>query len=157
RLREMIGRGDVSCREVADAHLARIEALDPRIRAFVTITPEVARRQAEEWDAARARGEPLPPLAGIPIALKDNFCTQGIRTTCGSKILGSWRPPYDATAWARIREAGAVLVGKTNLDEFAMGSSTENSGFHTTRNPWELARVPGGSSGGSAAAVAGGL
>jgi aspartyl-tRNA(Asn)/glutamyl-tRNA(Gln) amidotransferase subunit A len=157
RLREMIRRAEVSCREVAEAHLARIEALDPRLRAFVTVTREVALRQAEEWDAARARGEALPPLAGIPVALKDNHCTQGIRTTCSSKILGNWRPPYDATAWRRLREAGAVMIGKTNMDEFAMGSSTENSGFFTTRNPWDQSRVPGGSSGGSAAAVAAGM
>jgi aspartyl-tRNA(Asn)/glutamyl-tRNA(Gln) amidotransferase subunit A len=153
-LRRLIARGEVSCREVADAHLARIEALDPQLRAFITVTPEVARRQATRWDEARARGEALPSLAGLPVALKDNFCTRGIRTTCGSRILDDWRPPYDATATARLREAGAVLVGKTNLDEFAMGSSTENSGLFTSRNPWDPSRVPGGSSGGSAAAVA---
>src|SRR5207253_981468 len=96
RLRQMIGEGEASCREVVEAHLERIDALEPRIRAFVTVTPEAARQQADAWDAARARGDVLPPLAGIPIALKDNFCTRGIRTTCSSKILGSWRPPYDA-------------------------------------------------------------
>ncbi|MBI3909548.1 MAG: Asp-tRNA(Asn)/Glu-tRNA(Gln) amidotransferase subunit GatA [Armatimonadetes bacterium] len=153
-LRERIDRGEVSCQEVAEAHLRRCEAVDPHVCAFVTLTPEVALAQARRWDEARARGEPMPPLAGIPVALKDNFCTRGIRTTCSSKILGDWRPPYDATATELIHAAGGVLVGKTNLDEFAMGSSTENSGLFITHNPWNLDRVPGGSSGGSAAAVA---
>jgi len=153
-LRAALARGETSCRDVAQAHLERIEALDPQVRAFVTVTPDAALKQAQRWDDARSRGEALPPLAGIPVALKDNFCTTGVRTTCGSKILGDWKPPYDATAAALVREAGAVLVGKTNMDEFAMGSSTENSGLFTTRNPWDLNRVPGGSSGGSAAVVA---
>ena len=153
-LRTRIGRGEVSCREVAEAHLRRCEAIDPAVRAFVTLTPEVALAQAERWDVARARGEPLPPLAGVPVALKDNFCTRGIPTTCSSKILARWRPPYDATVTTLIREAGGLILGKTNLDEFAMGSSTENSGLFVTRNPWNLDCVPGGSSGGSAAAVA---
>jgi aspartyl-tRNA(Asn)/glutamyl-tRNA(Gln) amidotransferase subunit A len=153
-LREAVGRGDVSCREIAAAHLRRIEAVDPLVRAFVTVTPDAALAQAARWDEARARGEALPPLAGVPLALKDNLCTRGIRTTCGSRILGQWQPPYDATAAALAREAGCVLLGKTNCDEFAMGSSTENSGLFVTRNPWDRERVPGGSSGGSAAAVA---
>jgi aspartyl-tRNA(Asn)/glutamyl-tRNA(Gln) amidotransferase subunit A len=153
-LRGLIGRGDVSCRAVAEAHLARIERLDPQVRAFVTVTPETALRQAAKWDEARSRGETLPPLAGIPLVLKDNMCTRGIRTSCGSKILAGWRPPYDATVTTLAREAGAVLAGKANMDEFAMGSSTENSGLFTTRNPWDRERVPGGSSGGSAAVVA---
>ncbi len=153
-LRAAIDRGEVSCLEVAQAHLDRIEQLDPQVRAFVTVTRDAAEQQAREWDEARGRGEMLPPLAGIPIALKDNMCTRGVRTSCGSKILGEWRPPYDATVTRLVREAGAVLLGKVNMDEFAMGSSTENSGLFTTRNPWDLGRVPGGSSGGSAAAVA---
>jgi aspartyl-tRNA(Asn)/glutamyl-tRNA(Gln) amidotransferase subunit A len=146
--------GELSCREVAQAHLARIDAVDPEVRAFVTVTPEVAMQQAERWDQARSRGEALPPLAGIPVALKDNLCTRGIRTTCSSRILDDWKPPYDATVTTLLRGAGAVLVGKANLDEFAMGSSTENSGLFPTRNPWDPERVPGGSSGGSVAAVA---
>jgi aspartyl-tRNA(Asn)/glutamyl-tRNA(Gln) amidotransferase subunit A len=150
----LIRDGSIRAREIAEATLARIEALDPKVRAFVTVTPGTAITQAEAIDARRRAGETLPPLAGVPVALKDNFCTLGIPTTCSSRILGQWKPPYDATVTRKLREAGMVLVGKTNLDEFAMGSSTENSGLFVTRNPWDLSRVPGGSSGGSAAAVA---
>lgn len=153
-LREHIERGAVSCREVAEAHLRRIEAVDPQVRAFVTVTADQALAHAAELDAARARGESLPPLAGVPVALKDNLCTSGVKTTAGSRILGDWQPPYDATTVLQLRQAGAVSLGKVNLDEFAMGSSTENSGLFTTRNPWDPDRVPGGSSGGSAAVVA---
>ncbi|MGE0479117.1 MAG: Asp-tRNA(Asn)/Glu-tRNA(Gln) amidotransferase subunit GatA [Phycisphaerae bacterium] len=140
--------------EVCDEALARIDALEPQLRAFLSVTREHALGQAARVDADRAAGVPLGPLAGVPIAIKDNLCTRFGRTTCGSRMLEDYRSPFDATAVARIEAAGGVIVGKTNLDEFAMGSSTENSAFHPTHNPWDVERVPGGSSGGSAAAVA---
>ncbi len=150
-------RGDTTPVAVTDAHLARIEALDGQVGAYLTVTAEQAREQAKAAEARLAGKAPLGPLDGVPVALKDVLCTRGVRTTCGSKILESFVPPYDATVVERLHRAGAVLLGKTNMDEFAMGSSTEHSAFRLSRNPWDLARVPGGSSGGSAAAVAGEL
>ena len=146
--------------EAVGAALDRIADLDGGLHAFLHVEAEQARAEAVVWDQRYARDNrsgDLPPLAGIPVALKDNLCTRGVPTTCGSLILDGWRPPYDATVVTRLREAGAIILGKTNLDEFAMGSSTEYSAFGPTRNPWDTARVPGGSSGGSAAAVAAGL
>jgi aspartyl-tRNA(Asn)/glutamyl-tRNA(Gln) amidotransferase subunit A len=134
-----------------------IEAVDEQVRAFITVTPDAARAQAETIDKRFAAGETLGPLAGVPVALKDNLCTRGVETTCASKILRGFKPPYDATVVEKLVQAGTVTLGKVNLDEFAMGSSTENSGLFTTRNPWDLSKVPGGSSGGSAAAVAAGM
>ena len=156
-LAKTIAAGDASSREAVDAHLARIDALEPEVHAFINVTHDQARTQADAVDASRAKGEELGPLAGVPIALKDVLCTDGVTTTAGSRILERYVPPYDATVVAKLRAAGMPIIGKTNQDEFAMGSSTENSAFGPTRNPWDLARVPGGSSGGSAAAVSAGL
>lgn len=147
--------GDVSAREITDAHLDRIEAVDGEVHAFLAMTTEMAQRHADDVDQRRVTKRPMGVLAGVPLALKDLFTMRGAPTTCGSKMLEGWVPPYDATVTQRLRAADVIVLGKTNMDEFAMGSSTENSAFGPTRNPWDLGTVPGGSSGGSAAAVAG--
>ncbi|MFR9674511.1 Asp-tRNA(Asn)/Glu-tRNA(Gln) amidotransferase subunit GatA [Streptomyces sp. TR06-5] len=151
---EKIASGEVTAVQVAEAHLARIDAVDEKVHAFLHVDREGALAQARAVDAKRERGEKLGPLAGVPLALKDIFTTEGIPTTVGSKILEGWIPPYDATVTRRLKEADVVILGKTNMDEFAMGSSTENSAFGPTRNPWDLTRIPGGSGGGSSASLA---
>lgn len=147
----------ISARELAGDYYKRIEARNRELNAYLTLSKERAFAQADRVDALVAAGKPLPPLAGVPIAIKDVISTRGVRTTCGSKILENYVPPYDATAVQRLEAAGAVILGKTNCDEFAMGSSNENSAYGPVRNPEAADRVPGGSSGGSAAAVAAGL
>ncbi len=148
--------GSVSAADLVTAHVQRIERLDPHVKAFLRFTPELWERQAGEADRRIRQGDSALPLLGIPLAVKDVLCVRGVEATAGSQILKGFRPPYTATAVQRLFEAGAVMLGVTNCDEFAMGSSTENSGYFPTRNPWDLGRVPGGSSGGSAAAVAAG-
>ncbi|MGD0205885.1 MAG: amidase family protein, partial [Dehalococcoidia bacterium] len=150
---KLLPRRELSSRELTRAVLDRIHQVDERVRAYVTITEELALKQAEEADRRIAAGD-AAPLTGIPAAIKDVICTKGVRTTCGSRMLANFLPPYQAHVTQRLLDAGLVMVGKANMDEFAMGSSTENSAFGPTRNPWDLSRVPGGSSGGSAASVA---
>ncbi len=153
-LAEGIANGDYSAREVTTAFLDRIAETDGELNAFLLVDTAGALATADAVDAARREGRALGPLAGVPVAVKDVLTTRGLATTCGSKMLQGWVPPYDATVTAKLREAGAVIIGKTNMDEFAMGSSTENSAYGPTRNPWDTALIPGGSSGGSAVAVA---
>lgn len=153
-LHALLANKEISATELTQAFLTRIQAVDSDIKAFVSVTEKAALSQARKVDEKLARGEEIGALEGIPMALKDNLCTEGIRTTCSSKILENFVPPYNATVTERLHDAGAILLGKLNMDEFAMGSSTENSRFFPTHNPWDLERVPGGSSGGSVASVA---
>ena len=153
QLHDLLRRKEVTSKEITRSVFDRVQKVEDRIHAYITLLPEMALKQAEEADVRIRKGD-FGPLTGIPVAIKDLICTQGIRTTCGSHILDNFVPNYDATVTAKLKTAGAVFVGKTNMDEFAMGSSTENSRFGPTRNPWDLERIPGGSSGGSAAAVA---
>src|SRR5579863_6058508 len=154
---DMLRQRRISSVELTRAHLDRIREVDPKVRAFTLITDDIALKQAEEADQRFSHGDTVSPLTGIPLAIKDVICTKGITTTCGSYMLKDFKPPFDATVMERLNTAGAVMLGKTNMDEFAMGSSTEHSAFFPTHNPWGLDRTPGGSSGGSAAAVAAGM
>ncbi len=153
-LRDQVARGEVSAVEVCREHLGRIEAANPRLNAFNTIAADRALEKAAEVDRRRAAGDTPGPLAGVPVAIKDNLCLRGVRTTASSRVLDQYRPSYDATVVTRLEAAGAVILGKTNCDEFAMGSSNENSAYGPVRNPWAPDRAPGGSSGGSAVSVA---
>ena len=154
---ELLARREVTSAEITGAYLSRIDRLDPGIRAYITLTADEALKAAAEADRRLSSKGASTPLTGVPISLKDIFCTKGVRTTCASRILENFIPPYDATVAKRLKDAGAVMLGKVNMDEFAMGSSTENSAFFKTLNPWAADRVPGGSSGGSAASVAASL
>ncbi|GAB6275220.1 MAG: Asp-tRNA(Asn)/Glu-tRNA(Gln) amidotransferase subunit GatA [Peptococcaceae bacterium] len=156
QLHQMLVKKEIKAEEICLSVLNRVSRVEDKIKAFITLTHEQALVQAKKIDEKIARKEKISPLAGIPVAIKDNICTEGLRTTCASRILENFIPPYNATVINLLNQADAVIIGKTNLDEFAMGSSTENSAFFTTANPWDLEKVPGGSSGGSAAAVAAG-
>src|SRR5581483_8986297 len=154
---ELLRQKKISSVELTQAHLDRIREVEPKVKAFTLVTDDLALQQAKEADKRFASGENLSPLTGIPIAIKDVICTKDITTTCSSRMLENFKPPYDATVMKRLNAAGIVMVGKTNMDEFAMGTFTEHSAFFPTRNPWDLERAPGGSSGGSAAVVAAGM
>jgi aspartyl-tRNA(Asn)/glutamyl-tRNA(Gln) amidotransferase subunit A len=153
QMADALSKGEISSVELTQAHLDRIATIDGQVKAFLHVDTEGALAQAKDVDARRKSGEKLSPIAGVPLALKDVLAQKGVPTTAGSKILQGWRPPYDSTVVSKLKDAGVVIMGKTNMDEFAMGSSTENSGYGPTFNPWDLTRTPGGSSGGSAAAV----
>src|SRR5436305_7307697 len=154
---ELLRQHKISSVELTRAHLDRIRDVDGKVKAFTLVTEDLALQQAREADQRLKSGAALSPLTGIPMAIKDLICTKGIATSCGSNMLKDFKPPYDATVMERLNATGAVMLGKTNMDEFAMASSTEHSAFFTTQNPWDLQRAPGGSSGGSAAAVAAGM
>jgi aspartyl-tRNA(Asn)/glutamyl-tRNA(Gln) amidotransferase subunit A len=153
QMADALAKGEITSVELTQAHLDRISAVDGQVKAFLHVDTEGALAQAKDVDARRKSGEKLSPIAGVPLALKDVLAQKGVPTTAGSKILQGWRPPYDSTVVSKLKDAGVVIMGKTNMDEFAMGSSTENSGYGPTFNPWDLTRTPGGSSGGSSAAV----
>ncbi|MDD5772062.1 MAG: Asp-tRNA(Asn)/Glu-tRNA(Gln) amidotransferase subunit GatA [bacterium] len=153
-LNNKLNKKEISCKEIVESFLSRIEKVEPKVKAFLYTNGDRARKKAEEVDKKISSGAKLKPLEGIPIAIKDNMCTEGMPTTCASKILSDFKPPYSADVINRIEATGMIIIGKTNMDEFAMGSSTENSAYGATRNPWDPERAPGGSSGGSAAAVA---
>ena len=151
---QALSKGEVTSQQLTEEHLARISEVDSKVKAFLFVDKEGALNQAKSVDEKRAKGEKLSPLAGVPLALKDVLTQKGVPTTCGSKMLEGWRPPYDSTVVTNLKSSGVVILGKTNMDEFAMGSSTENSAYGPTHNPWDLTRIPGGSGGGSAAALA---
>src|SRR6188768_3380967 len=151
-LRDLEAR-KVSSTELTRAYLDQIQKYDTQVKAFLLVDPDAALARAKEIDDRRAAGKPVGKLGGLPVAIKDVLCTEGVKTTCGSKMLQDFVPPYDATVVRKLREADAILIGKTNMDEFAMGGSTENSAYFKTANPWDISRVPGGSSGGAAACL----